>query len=226
MKIEKVAFNKIKAVIETEELASFGITAENILLNPASMQEIFYRIVEQSKQDLGFPLLGPIHFQVTGDKDSALTVIATLSEPLVKEDHPYYSDSDCNCPGCLAERQAEAEGDDDDIMDIFRPVEVVEEDKEGLFTINYTFDDLEPIVQVAHLLHAHGVIESRLYFYEKKYHLLLDGLVIGTAEHKDCKAILSEYGQKTTTTSSILDEYGKVIFPEYAVPNIVTKFSK
>jgi adapter protein MecA 1/2 len=89
----------------------------------------------------------------------------------------------------------------------------------------YAFRDIEDVISVCKQLKAAELIEDgRLYAYNGKYMLAFEPVGIELPRYHAIIALLAEYGEATSITTAVLDEYGKVIVPAKAVLEICTHF--
>lgn len=118
----------------------------------------------------------------------------------------------------VGERAAE----DDDTEDEIYEMEVTLEHSD---VVMYSFREFEDVISVCKQLQAATLTEDgRLYFYNGKYILALEPALIEASRHNAVIALLAEYGEATSVTYAMLEEYGKVIMPESAVQEICNHF--
>lgn len=82
----------------------------------------------------------------------------------------------------------------------------------------FVFRDFEDVIRVCHRLSALKAQGGVLFVYEGKYTLHL------STANQTALALLEEYGQCTPVTIHVLKEYGKVLFEDEAVKQIVKVF--
>ncbi|MNO09772.1 Adapter protein MecA 2 [compost metagenome] len=63
-----------------------------------------------------------------------------------------------------------------------------------------------------------------MYSYKNKYILLLDAEPMDEKKLQSIVAVLSEYGEATSVTPAVLEEYGKVVIASDAVQTLCSHF--
>lgn len=197
MRVERIARDKVRIFISYDDLEERGIDRNEIWQNGRKVQELFWDMMETAYVEVGFEIAGPIAVEAFTMPTEGVVVIVTRvpSIPGHRDDASYEEDGD--------EEDNEFAQDDNPIL---------------IFQMN----ELEDVIHSAHtLLDYH--LDSSLYQYEGMYHLSIDDpLVMET--YQSISSILMEYGDLSFTTKAMLNEYGKCIFADNAISNIVEKF--
>lgn len=87
----------------------------------------------------------------------------------------------------------------------------------------FSFDDFEDIIQVVSYLSPLGIESGQVYYMDERYYMMFEE----DESHIDIEniiAILSEYSNPSIITSHKLKEYGKVIYENNAVKQILKTF--
>jgi|SRR5699024_6109853 len=98
----------------------------------------------------------------------------------------------------------------------------LDESKELIFS----FMDFEDVIQVSPSLFTKGINGGTIYYWDKKYYLLLSEETLQHRNKEDMIAILSEFSTPSIITSHRLDAYGKKIMGHNAILKIVNTFFK
>ncbi|MNN82715.1 Adapter protein MecA 2 [compost metagenome] len=90
----------------------------------------------------------------------------------------------------------------------------------------YSFDDFEVLIEAAHVLKHMLEDAGRLYKYNGKWVLQLEPEELEEVKAPAVIAVLAEFGEATSVTPAMLEEYGKVVMPENAVHTICNHFKR
>lgn len=201
MKIERLSQNKIRIFLTFDDLSERGIQKEDMWREIPKVHELFSEMMDQAYTELGFDPTGPLAVEVFALPAQGMVVIVTRG----KYDHQSF--------GINHEEEMEEE------------VYEMEVTLEQTDTILYAFSDLEHLIELAHMISDHVTDDSKLYYYMDKYILYLDANELEQSTYNALIALLAEYGEATSITLAMLDEYGKVIIPADAVEVICTHFN-
>lgn len=202
MKIERLSQDKIKIFLTFDDLLERGIQKDDMWREIPKVHELFSEMMDQAYSELGFDASGPLAVEVFALPAQGMVVIVTR--------------------GKMNGSSEERTSDDDDADDEIYEMEVTLEQSD---IVMYSFRDFEDVIQVCRQLQAAALTEDgRLYAYNNKYILALEPALIETSRHNAVIALLAEYGEATSVTYAMLEEYGKVIMPTEAVKEICTHF--
>ncbi|GLX69011.1 genetic competence negative regulator [Paenibacillus glycanilyticus] len=202
MKIERLSQDKIRIFLTFDDLLERGIQKEDMWREIPKVHDLFSEMMEQAYSELGFDASGPLAVEVFALPAQGMVVIVTRGK----------------MNGHLDERAT----DDEDTEDEIYEMEVTMEQSD---IVMYAFRDFEDVINVCKQLQAASLTEDgRLYSYNGKWILALEPALIETSRHNAVIALLAEYGEATSVTSAMLEEYGKVIMPSQAVREICTHF--
>jgi len=113
-------------------------------------------------------------------------------------------------------------GEDDELEDDIYDLDVTMEHSD---IIMYSFSDFEHVISVCKSLKASQLTEGgTLYSYNNKWILSIEPSDIETSSFNSVLAVLAEYGDATSVTYAMLEEYGKVIMADEAVMQICAHF--
>lgn len=87
----------------------------------------------------------------------------------------------------------------------------------------FRFDDFEEVVRAAHALQEYH-LDGRLFRYEGSYYLFFDEDRLRDEDYDSIWSILHEYGDYSSVTVPVLEEYGHSIMATDAVENLVRFF--
>ncbi|ACT01032.1 MULTISPECIES: genetic competence negative regulator [Paenibacillus] len=202
MKIERLSQDKIRIFLTFDDLLERGIQKEDMWREIPKVHDLFSEMMEQAYSELGFDASGPLAVEVFALPAQGMVVIVTR--------------------GKMNGHSDERATDDEDTEDEIYEMEVTMEQSD---IVMYSFRDFEDVINVCKQLQAASLTEDgRLYSYNGKWILALEPALIETARHNAVIALLAEYGEATSVTYAMLEEYGKVIMPSQAVREICTHF--
>ncbi|MCF3941665.1 genetic competence negative regulator [Oceanobacillus alkalisoli] len=88
----------------------------------------------------------------------------------------------------------------------------------------FLFDDFEDLIDVASYLSPLGIEDGQVYHLNDHYYMLFDEEELPDIEKESLIAIMSEYSHSSILTSYRLKEYGKAIYEEQAIKQIMNHF--
>jgi adapter protein MecA 1/2 len=191
MKIERLSTDKIRIFLTFDDLTERGIQKEDMWREIPKVHELFSEMMEQAYSELGFDATGPLAVEVFALPAQGMVVIVTRGKVQ-------------NASDAVDEEEAEE-------------VYEMEVTLEQTDVISYAFHDFEHLLKAARVASGIGVNEGSLYSYKDKWILQIDPEATDESRCQTLIAILSEYGEATSVTSAVLDEYGKRIIGEDAI---------
>ncbi|MGG1635672.1 genetic competence negative regulator [Paenibacillus sp. MCAF9] len=203
MKIERLSQDKIRIFLTFDDLLERGIQKDDMWREIPKVHELFSEMMDQAYSELGFDASGPLAVEVFALPAQGMVVIVTR--------------------GKMNSHAGDRPTEDDDTEDEIYEMEVTLEQSD---IVMYSFRDFEDVISVCKQLLSSTLTEDgRLYSYHGKYILALEPALIEASRHNAVIALLAEYGEATSVTYAMLEEYGKVIIPETAVREICNHFS-
>ncbi|ANE47989.1 adaptor protein [Paenibacillus swuensis] len=202
MKIERLSQDKIRIFLTFDDLIERGIQKEDMWREIPKVHELFSEMMDQAYSELGFDATGPLAVEVFSMPAQGMVVIVTRGKV------------DSAKHGSLIDEEDE----DEDMYEM----EVTLEQSD---LISYAFHDFEHLVRVIKLVHAQGVNEGTLFSYKGKWILHIENSEMEDKAYNSLIAVLSEFGDATSVTAAVLEEYGKVIIKEDAVQVLSSHFS-
>ncbi|KZE55433.1 adaptor protein [Brevibacillus parabrevis] len=199
MRVERLGQDKIRIFLTFDDLTERGIEKEDMWRDIPKVHELFNDMMEQAYHELGFEVSGPVAVEVFALPAQGMVVIVTRGKTGSKDGK-------------------EEEFEDDEVYEL----EVTLEESD---LIIYAFRDFEHMVEAAHRINALLTNGGAAYFYQGKYHLVLEEVELDQERYHKLIAILSEYGEATPTTIYVLEEYGKVVVADDAVKEICRHFT-
>jgi adapter protein MecA 1/2 len=202
MKIERLSQDKIRIFLTFDDLLERGIQKDDMWREIPKVHELFSEMMDQAYSELGFDASGPLAVEVFALPAQGMVVIVTR--------------------GKMNSHEAERSSEDDDTDDEIYEMEVTLEQSD---VVMYSFREFEDVISVCKQLQSSALTEDgRLYSYNGKYILALEPALIDSSRHNAVIALLAEYGEATSVTYAMLEEYGKVIMSEAAVREICNHF--
>ncbi|OME75747.1 adaptor protein [Paenibacillus sp. FSL A5-0031] len=203
MKIERLSQDKIRIFLTFDDLLERGIQKDDMWREIPKVHELFSEMMDQAYSELGFDASGPLAVEVFALPAQGMVVIVTR--------------------GKMNSHAGDRPTEDDDTEDEIYEMEVTLEQSD---IVMYSFRDFEDVISVCKQLLSSTLTEDgRLYSYHGKYILALEPALIEASRHNAVIALLAEYGEATSVTYAMLEEYGKVIIPETAVREICNHFN-
>ncbi|QYR19936.1 genetic competence negative regulator [Paenibacillus sp. sptzw28] len=202
MKIERLNQDKIRIFLTFDDLLERGIQKEDMWREIPKVHELFSEMMDQAYNELGFDASGPLAVEVFALPAQGMVVIVTRGKVNGKPE----------------DRVMEEEENDDDVYEL----EVTLEQSD---IVMYSFRDIEDVISVCKQLNAADLTQDgRLYSYNGKYMLVFESEGVELTRYHAIIALLAEYGEATSVTAAVLEEYGKIIMPAKAVAEICTHF--
>ncbi|GGA22890.1 genetic competence negative regulator [Paenibacillus physcomitrellae] len=203
MKIERLGQDKIRIFLTFDDLSERGIQKEDMWQEIPKVQDLFTEMMDQAYNELGFDATGPLAVEVFALPAQGMVVIVTRGK--YDRSHPFSSMSE------------------DEMADDVYEMEVTLELSDSIV---YAFSDFEVLIEAAHVLNHSLTGAGRLYNYKGKWVLYLEPEDVEEAKQQLLIAVLAEYGEATSVTPAVLDEYGKVVMEENAIQTIVSHFKR
>lgn len=204
MRIERLGQDKIRIFLTFDDLSERGIQKEDMWQEIPKVHDLFTEMMDQAYNEVGFDATGPLAVEVFALPAQGMVVIVTRG----KYDHHHFG------VGSPYE---------DELPEEVYEMEVTLEQSD---TILYSFDDFEVLIEAAHVLrHMHDEA-GRLYKYNGKWVLRLEPDELDEGKIPALIAVLAEFGEATSVTPAMLDEYGEVIMTENAIDVICSHFKR
>lgn len=217
MEIERINDNTVKFYISYLDVEERGFSRDEIWFNRDKSEELFWEMMDEVNEEADFIMEGPLWIQVQA-MDKGLEVTVTRAQ-LTKDGQKI------DMPDDIEERRKMFSSDDGSTSDFdeFEPVFDEPDLKKLEFT--YAFNEVDELLPIARRL-MYVPIESALYHFENKYylHVSFDDLLHSDDDIKDHTSIISEYLQSSPLTIHRLEEYGKEIFKQDALSNVLYYF--
>ncbi|MBW1605398.1 adaptor protein MecA [Lactobacillus sp. Sy-1] len=231
MEMDRINDNTIRVLINNDDLSAHGITVLDLLGDHKQIEEFFYSILDEIDTDHQFQGDNEaLTFQVLPNKNG-LELFISKADP----DDPEKTQQTNDTVTDYIKNQLKNK--DIDVSDIPNIFENDDDESTGdnhnqgdsvvQGTNNTAYDDLivefnsfEDFISLSKRLRIESG-SSNLYLYDGKYYLEimffrnLDGSTDDLIENN--KALALEFGNKTSVTTEILNEYGKKIMDTSAL---------
>ncbi|WP_276351719.1 genetic competence negative regulator [Cohnella caldifontis] len=198
MRMERLGQDKIRIFLTFDDLTERGIQKEDMWREIPKVHELFSEMMDQAYNELGFDASGPLAVEVFAMPAQGMVVIVTRG----KQDRG----SDANL-----------EEMDEEVYDM----EVTLEQSEAII---YRFRDIEDAIGAAKTLAGRLTEEGRMYRYQDQWILCFDPAGLESAGYHALIAVLAEYGEATSVTPAVLEEYGQTVIPAQAVKVLAEHF--
>lgn len=188
MRVERLGGDKIRFFLTLDDLMDRGIEKEDMWRDVPKVHELFNDMMEHAYQELGFEVAGPVAVEVFALPAQGMVIVVTRGRSHDTDQEEYGHE------------------------DIYELEVTMEESSE----IVYRFADFEDVIQVASNLHSMVPAGGSVYAYQDAYYFVFDD-DLQTDQIEAVIAILSEFGEASTVTSTVLQEYGKTIWSQDAI---------
>ncbi|WP_055107746.1 genetic competence negative regulator [Paenibacillus ihumii] len=203
MKIERLGQDKIRIFLTFDDLSERGIQKEDMWQEIPKVHDLFTEMMDQAYNEVGFDATGPLAVEVFALPAQGMVVIVTRG----KYDHHHGIGSHY----------------EDELPDEVYEMEVTLEQSD---TILYSFDDFEVLIEAAHVLRPMLTEAGRLFKYNGKWVLQLEPEELEEGRHPAVIAVLAEFGEATSVTPAMLEEYGNQVMSENAIGVICSNFKR
>ncbi|KAA9007189.1 genetic competence negative regulator [Paenibacillus spiritus] len=202
MRIERLSQDKIRIFLTFDDLSERGIQKEDMWQEVPKVHDLFTEMMDQAYTELGFDATGPLAVEVFALPAQGMVVIVTRG----KYDHHSYGASG-----------------EEEMPDEIYEMEVTLEQSDSVV---YAFRDFEVLIEAAHVLIGRITSAGTLYSYNDKWYLYFDPKDFEEAELAALVAVLSEFGDSSPVTQSVLAEYGKTVMADNAVEQLCEHFKR
>lgn len=199
MKMERLSQDKIRIFLTFDDLTERGIHKDDMWREIPKVHELFSEMMDQAYMELGFDATGPLAVEVLAMPAQGMVVIVTRGKM-------NFSQSDDTL--------------EDDAEEVYE-LEVTLDEMEH---ITYAFHDFEDLLRMAKTINPLLLDGGTLYSYMNKWILFLDAEEMDEKQLQTIVAVLSEYGEATSITHAVLEEYGKKVIESDAVKVLCSKF--
>ncbi|MUG71692.1 genetic competence negative regulator [Paenibacillus validus] len=200
MKMERLSQDKIRIFLTFDDLTERGIQKDDMWREIPKVHELFSEMMDQAYMELGFDATGPLAVEVLAMPAQGMMVIVTRGKM-------NFNSSDDTLEDELEEEVYELE------------LTLDETDQ-----VTYAFHDFEDLLRLAKVIGPMLTDGGTLYAYKNRWILLLDAEPMDEKKLQSVVAVLSEYGEATSVTQAVLEEYGKTVIAEDAVGTLCAKF--
>lgn len=208
MEIEHINEDTIRVTIENSDLEERGITFLDLLGNQKQIEKFFYSILEEVDIDEEFQESEAVTFQVMPNNNGLELFISKGSN--FKEDLSHVDDlKETLSSKTLSDNLNDTKGDE-----VEEYINQDNQTKEAIVILR----NFEQMILLSKVLYLESGA-SNLYTYDNNYYL---HLIFFTEEMKEKTsdeelAIALEYGEKSTISSEVLQEYAEKIMETNAL---------
>ncbi|UOQ86511.1 adaptor protein MecA [Gracilibacillus salinarum] len=226
MEIERINENTIKFYISYLDIEDRGFDREEIWYNREKSEQLFWQVMDEvNYNEEDFQIDGPLWIQVQA-MEKGLEIVVTKAQ-ISKDGQnlqlPTESGKTIDMPvddkieSLLEEKFGPADKDEPEIEQYGQD-----------FVVVVSFKELEDIIQLSHVFDTTIGMRDELYYYDKQYMLVarFDEDYLTDDEQEDLISQILEYGQESTVTVFIVEEYGKAIFDENALYQVKEHFNR
>jgi len=196
--MERLSQDKIRIFLTFDDLTERGIQKEDMWREIPKVHELFSEMMDQAYNELGFDASGPLAVEVFAMPAQGMVVIVTRGK---------------------LERDAESVVEDEE--EVYE-LEVTLEQSEAII---YRFKDIEDAIGAAKTLVGRLTEDGKMYRYQNQWVLVFDPAGLESSSYHALIAVLAEYGEATSITPAVLEEYGKLIIESDAIKVLAEHFA-
>ncbi len=204
MEIERVNENTVKFFLSYVDIEERGFTREEVWYNREKSEELFWDMMDEINDEDDFEAEGPLWIQVHS-KTNGIEVTVTRANS--EDGHLNESPFDQDDPQRVIQLP-----DDENFQGIEDAINSAAEKSVKKIPTIFEFKEFENIIQLASRMH--GVeAKTSLYSHDDIYYLNLafDDELTDDKQKADIVSLILEFGEQTTKTIHILEEYGNIV---------------
>lgn len=198
MRLERLAIDKFKVFLTFDDMDERGITKEDLWQDVPKVHDLFRDMMLEADDELGFKVDGPIAVEVFAMPAQGMVFIVTKGT---------HSD----------------DFDTDDYEDGFIEMQLTLDEIDEVF---YEFASFEDVIGLVSRLYTIDISGGELYSYQGRFFIKFSEEELEDTNEEALIAILSEFGNPSTTSFYRLYEYGKVLIQKKAVQTLYKTFYK
>lgn len=201
MKIEKIAENKIKFTLTSDDLEERHIDFLSLRQNTPEAQDLFWDMLHEAEQLYGFTTS---NCQLFVEAMSVLGGNFVVTVTRVADDDDFES----------INKYIKSKLKKSDIKPKKKSL------KKSNIPIIYHFENIDNIINLSKVLSYHYDNKNTLYKYKGQYYLVFSNLYLTSDDKNSLFAHLNEYGSKVENEAFIegaINEYGEVIINKNAL---------
>ncbi|KHF40368.1 genetic competence negative regulator [Halalkalibacter okhensis] len=181
MRLERLNTNKFKAFLTFDDMRERGLTKEDLWQDLPKVHDLFRDMILEADDELGFKVDGPIAVEVYAMPAQGMVIIVSKST----------SDEDF---------------DEEGFEEGYIEMQVTLDETEDIF---YEFADIEDVIALSSRLFPFGIQGGSLYSYKNQYFIKFEEFDVDFVDEETFVALLSEFGNPSTVSSYVVNEYGK-----------------
>ena len=204
MEIERVNENTVKFFLSYMDIEERGFTREEVWYNREKSEELFWDMMDEINDEDEFEAEGPLWIQVHS-KNNGIEVTVTRAN--TEDGHLGESPYDQDDPERVIQQP-----DEENYQRIEDAMSTAAERSAKRVPTVFVFSEFEGVIQLASRML--GVeANTSLYSYENNYYLNLtfDDELADDKQKADVVSLILEFGEPSTKTIHILEEYGSIV---------------
>ncbi len=190
MRLERLNDDKIRIFLTFDDLTERGIEKDDMWRDIPKVHELFNDMMDEAYTEFGFDISGPVAVEVFALPAQGMVVIVSRGKG-----------------------EPRSNDDNDEDEDLYELEVTIEESDQ----IIYSFTELEFLIQISKRLSTFFSHKNTSFYYKNKYYLVLDSEELEEIELQKIIANMSEFGEASTITLEMLQEYGKLIVEHDAI---------
>ncbi|WP_100398521.1 genetic competence negative regulator [Bacillus sp. FJAT-44742] len=196
MRLEKITTNKVKVFLTLDDLSERGLEKDDLWNDSPRVKQLFRDMVLEADEVLGFKVEGYLSVEVYALPAQGMII------HLSSEEAP-----------CSFEEM------DEDVLEL----EITMDERPEML---FEYRSFEDIIQLAWRLYDSGITGGQLLFHKERYYIYFHKAETTALSEDTFIAVMSEYGEPSTTSYTLLKEYSSRLLNENAVSEIVSYFSR
>jgi adapter protein MecA 1/2 len=196
MRLERLNTDKFKAFLTYDDMHERGLTKEDLWQDLPKVHDLFRDMILEADDELGFKVDGPIAVEVYAMPAQGMVIIVSKSKP----------DDDF---------------DEEGFEDGYIEMQVTLDETEDIF---YEFQDIEDVIALSSRLYPFGIKGGTLYSYQGQYFIKFEEYDVDVADEEAFVALLSEFGNPSTVSSYLVEEYGKKLIKNHSIIYLYSYF--
>ncbi len=217
MEIERINDNTVKFYISYLDVEERGFSRDEIWFNRDKSEELFWEMMDEVNEEADFVMEGPLWIQVQA-MDKGLEVTVTRAQ-LTKDGQKL------DLPDDIEERRKMFAGEEAGTQEFDEFEPVYDDSDVKKLDYSFIFSEIEELLPIANRL-MYMPLDTAVYHFEGKYylHISFDEILHSEKDMKNQLSVITEYIQQSPMTIHRLEEYGKQIFKEDALANVLHYF--
>ncbi|GAE25690.1 negative regulator of genetic competence MecA [Halalkalibacter wakoensis JCM 9140] len=196
MRLERLNTDKFKAFLTFDDMRERGLTKEDLWQDLPKVHDLFRDMILEADDELGFKVDGPIAVEVYAMPAQGMVIIVSKNTP-------------------------DEDFDEEGFEEGYIEMQVTLDETEDIF---YEFNDIEDVIALSSRLYPFGVQGGSLYAYRDQYFIKFEEFDVDLVNQATFVSLLAEFGNPSTVSSYVVEEYGKRLIKYDSVAELYRTF--